>query len=336
MRIAHLHLGREFAGSETYAASLAALQNETGHTVCVVVRQGPHVTRWRQAAGKAAVLVVPRWAVGPFERWVVRQYLRGFTPDMLHSHLGGAHRLGGWLGKVLKVPHVGTIHLRYKPKEHGLCNGLVAIARWQLAEIPAQYRGRVVVIWNWLPQAVLETKPPKTQPKQGIFTFGSVGRLHPQKGMVTLVKAFQQAFPNTPNVRLSLVGEGPERMALAALVQDDARITLHGYQAEVAPFYVQWQAYVSAARHEPFGLTILEAMAQGLPLVCTRTEGPSEFLADQPATPYWAAIEEVNCLATALQACYQAGQQRVAWDMAPFDGRRAVAQIEDLYKELIA
>lgn len=332
MRIVHLHLGREFAGSETYAASLAALQAAAGHTVAVVVRTGPSVPRWRHVAVGAAVLVIPRWAVGPLEAWVVGRYLQGFEPTVLHSHLGGAHRLAARLAKRLRVPHVGTMHLRYKPKEHAVCDGLVAIARWQLAEIPPGYRGRVAVVWNWLPpQAAL---PAVARPAALPFCFGSVGRLHPQKGMTTLVKAFQQAFPNDPSVRLALVGEGPERTALEALIGADSRITLHGYQTQVAPFYQQWDAYVSAAKHEPFGLTVLEAMAHGLPLVCTRTEGPSEFLQGQPVMPWWAEREDVASLAGALQRCQQAGRERVAWDLTPFDGARAVAQIESLYKEL--
>jgi glycosyltransferase involved in cell wall biosynthesis len=332
MRIAHLHLGDEFAGSETYAASLAALQAAAGHTVAVVVRQGPNLRRWREVAPEAAVLVIPRWAVGPLERWVVRRYLTGFAPAVLHSHLGGAHRLGAWLAPRLKIPHVGTLHLRYKPKEHAACDGLVAIAQWQVQEIPASYRGRLAVVWNWLPQRA--TLPPRVRRPTPLFCFGSVGRLHPQKGMITLVQAFKQAFPDDQTVRLALVGEGPERPTLEALIGDDARITLHGYQAEVAAFYHRWDAYVSAAKHEPFGLTLLEAMAAGLPLVCTRTEGPGEFLPGQPTAPFWAEREDVASLAAALQRCRQAGQQPVVWDLTPFDGARAVTQIELLYKEL--
>ena len=101
------------------------------------------------------------------------------------------------------------------------------------------------------------------------------------------------------------------------------------------PFYARWSAYVSAAKHEPFGLTILEAMAAKLPLVCTRTEGPTAFLAPQKPQPFWAEKEDVNSLSQALQACYKQGPKRLAWDMRPFDVTRASAQIEDLYARCI-
>ncbi len=335
MRILHLHLSREFAGSETYAASLASLQAHTGHEVRIIVRNSSYLGRWQRESGGAKVLVLPRWALGPLAKWVAMRYAIGFGPEILHSHLGRAHKLATWLAVRLHVPHVGTIHLRFKAKEHAHCDGLIAVAKWQLQEIPASFQGKVAVIWNWLPaqyRKLARSAHQSTRPE--VFTFGSVGRLHPQKGMLTLVKAFQSAFPNNNKVRLQIIGEGPERQALEQLIGTDARIQLLGYQTDLAPFYASWSAYVSAAKHEPFGLTILEAMAHQLPLICTRTEGPSNYLATQPHTPQWAEIDNVESLATALQRCYAAGHQSVQWAMAPFDGNRAQAQIENLYKEL--
>lgn len=335
MKILHLHLSREFFGSETYAATLTSLQVAAGHEVWVLVRESPCVPRWQGVADGVSVLVLPRWAVGPLAKWVAKRYAVGFGAEVLHSHLGGGHKLGAWLGKALKIPHVGTMHLRFKPKEHAACDALVAVASWQAQEVPASYRGPVKVVWNWLPQQQ-EHGTRNRKPDGEVFIFGSVGRLHPQKGMTTLVQAFQQAFPNNPEARLEIVGEGSERATLQSLIGQDSRITLHGYQANPAPFYARWQAYVSAAKHEPFGLTVLEAMAHSLPLVCTRTEGPSEFLATQPQPPYWAEIQNLAALAQALQQCYAARQPYVEWDLTPFDGRRAQIQIESLYKELLA
>ena len=242
LRIFHLHLSQEFAGSETYAASLAAAQAAAGHSVAVLVRGGrrdvhqARVARWRHAAAPAAVLVVPWWAKGPLATWVTRHYAQGFAPDVLHSHLGRAHKRGAWLGQRMNVPHVGTIHLRYKPAEHAACDGLVAIADWQLAAIPPLLRGKVRVVWNWLPapaQPVIQ--PAASKAKNAPFIFGSVGRLHPQKGMLTLAQAFTKAFAKNKNVRLEIVGMGPEHPALVAMAAQDKRITLHGYQTNVAP-----------------------------------------------------------------------------------------------------
>ena len=329
MRILHLHLSREFAGSETYAASLARLQTEAGHTVALLVRDSPYLERWKLSAGAAAVLVIPAWAPGVLGWWVAKHYTRGFAPEVMHSHLGRAHKLGNWLGKRLQVPHVGTIHLHYKAKEHAACDALVAIAKGQLAAMPDGIRAKTSVIWNWLP---LPVQPVRKGKAPQVFTFGSVGRLHPQKGMDVLVRAFRQAFPHNPDVRLEIVGEGPERAAIMAAAENDARVALLGYRNDVVGCYRRWQGYVSAARYEPFGLTILEAMAHHLPLVLTRTQGPTEFMAKQKGV-HWAAPDDVGSLAKALQACRKA--KAPVWDLTPFAPARALKAIQRVYDGLV-
>ncbi len=345
MKILHAILSGEFAGAEGYVASLARLQAQAGHEVRVVVPANAPVPRWQtelavpDAKIAPALLVLPWWASYRITRWlaawIIAQYTRGFEAEVLHSHLGRAHTVLARVAKGLGLRHIGTLHLRYKPKEHAACHGLIAIADWQLQEVPPHYRGKVQRVWNWLPRAPQAVEP-LARAKDGIFCFGSVGRLHPQKGMTTLVKAFQQAFPTDQRVRLELVGEGPERPLLEDLCRNDSRVVLQGYQNTVETFYRRWNAYVSAARYEPFGLTILEAMSHGLPLVCTRTEGPREYLVTQPTQPWWAVPDEVGSLAAALQECRQANLARVDYDLVPFAPKCAAAQIEDFYKEILA
>lgn len=330
MKILHLHLSREFAGSETYAADIAAGQVAAGHNVAVIVRYSPAVARWRARLGGAALFVIPRGAVGPLAFWVAKHYVRGFAPDVLHSHLGRAHKMGQRLAAVLKVPHVGTMHLRYKPAEHTALDARIAIANWQVAEVPEALRAQTYVIMNGVP-----AMPPATPKKADkIFTFGSVGRLHLNKGMVDVVQAFQHAFKGNDDVRLEIVGEGAERANLEDLCKDDKRIVLRG-SIPAAECYGGWDVYVSGARYEPFGLTLLEAMQQQLLIVATQTQGAIEIFATQKHQPHWAPCTDVEALAAALRAAYQAKQRRVAWDMTPFDPARVLAQIEDVYERVV-
>ncbi len=62
---------------------------------------------------------------------------------------------------------------------------------------------------------------------------------------------------------------------IEGLAQRDPRIFFAGVQQNVARYYSAFDTYVSPARFEPFGLSILEAMAAGCPLVLTRSEGPA-------------------------------------------------------------
>jgi glycosyltransferase involved in cell wall biosynthesis len=327
MRVLHAHLSQDFAGSERYAASLAAAQFKAGHAVRLVVRDTPHVPRWRAESGGADVLVLPRWAVGPLAGWVMRRLVVGFAPDVLHSHLGGASRLLAKVAQRVKRPHVATLHLRFKPKEHADCAAVIAIADWQRAEIPASFGGRVATVWNWVPEGMHQKRPRRS----GELVFGSVGRLHPNKGMDVLIEAFRAAFGADERVRLVLIGEGAQRERLRELASDDPRIGLLGYKTNLKMEYAQLDVYVSASRFEPFGLTILEAMAAELPLVCTLTDGPRDFLKNQPVPVWWAEPDDVASLTRALRAAYDDGRQTARWEMSPFDSARAVREIETVY-----
>jgi glycosyltransferase involved in cell wall biosynthesis len=340
MNILHLHFSSEFAGSERYAATLAAEQARQGHEVRIIIKSKQHLKRWREESSPAAVWLLPKWAIGPLRTWAIYNYNKGLKAEILHTHLGGAHRAGQGLTRVLQAPHVATMHLRYKEKEHKKCAGLIAIAHWQTKEIPQSFNGLSEVIWNWVPPL------PKSSPNgiekirktynisDNCYTFLSVGRLHPQKEMLRLITAFQNAFQNKPLMRLLIVGDGPQRAAIESAIKSDNRIYLLGYQTQVQDIYATANAYVSASRHEPFGLTILEAMQAQLPIVCTRTEGPTEFFKSQKNQPFWSRMSETESLSKALQDCFQTNKKPIMWDMSPFSLPQATNRIMTLYGKI--
>lgn len=344
MRILHASLTREWGGSERYCANLAAAQAAEGHDVRVVVRDAGLVGHWQDECGRARVLAIPKWVPGFVERWVVGHYLRGFRPDVVHTHLGRADVKVGRAAKARRIPWVTTVHIRWKPKSMAGADAAVCIAKWQKQEIVQDgYRGHVAVVWNWLPKlrvagtVRVEEIREELGAGPGTVVFGSVGRLHGEKGMDVLVRAFRAAFGPADDVRLVVVGEGHEKRKLETLIEADRRIHLVGYQPEVAPWYEAMDVYASASRYEAFGLTILEAMAHGCALVCTRTEGPSEFLKDASGKGQvvWAERGNVESLAAALAMAKVQGRVRVAYDLAPFNVGRAVAEIDAVYRAVM-
>lgn len=345
MKIFHASLTREFAGSEMYCASLAEAQAAGGDEVRVVVRDTPYVARWKQELGQAEVLVIPGWVPNFLERWVVGKMMKGFEPEVVHTHLGRADAVGGKAARWRKTPWVTTVHLRWKDEAMRRASAAICIAGWQKAEIVgANYRGITRIIWNWLPKqraaALNEVAALRKEWNAGEATvvFGSVGRLHGKKGMDVLVKSFRAAYPDTnADVRLVIVGEGSERLKLEGLRGPDRRIIFVGYRPDLSAFYGAFDTYVSAARYEPFGLTILEAMGHGCRLVCSKTEGPSEFLreASTRGQVLWAGRGDEESLAAALKVAQTQGRGRVTYDLRQFGVERAVKEIREVYEEVI-
>lgn len=97
----------------------------------------------------------------------------------------------------------------------------------------------------------------------------SLGRLAKEKNTAELVEAMR----TLPGAVLLIVGDGPERAALekqAQAIGVDDRVIFAGAvpPAEVPRYYALGDAFVSASTSEAQGLTYIEAMAAGLPLLC--------------------------------------------------------------------
>lgn len=315
MRIAHVLLTRRFAGSERYAVELASAQAALGHAVAIVLRDAgcadrPDAIASRVSAG-VEVLRVPDW----LPAWHAARALRRWRPDVAHAHLSaGCRALHGLEGGMLRV---ATLHIRYKPRQHSALDGLVAIAPWQLDAIPPELRERTVQLDNWTRPAPVDVAG-RVRLRQvlGIapeaFLFGTLGRVESSKGHDTLVRAFGKA--GIPGARLAIVGQGREWAAIRR--QAGPEVLMPGFAADPAPWYAAFDGFVSAARSEPFGLVLLEAMEAGLPIVATASEGARHLAPrlGQPLVP----VDDVDALAEGLRRVAGAGQVRVAYNMDAF------------------
>jgi glycosyltransferase involved in cell wall biosynthesis len=361
MKILHAVLSHGFYGSERHCIELATAQAQAGHQVAVVIHGGdtPCARAFRDeiAAAQAAIareggpgairlIVMPRALPPalhrPFSRWTLMR----LRPHIVHTHLNPAARRIGRVAQARGIPHVATLHIRYDSRERGGCDGLICVAAWQRATLDAAFRGEAAVVGGWVPAAI-HAALARVTPQDIVrlraswgaddrtIVFGSVGRLMAEKGMDVLIRAFRAAFPRCDEpVRLVMAGDGAQQRELQQLAAGEARIAFIGTQPDIAPLYRALDVYVSAARFEPFGLTILEAMDAGCALVVTRTEGPREFLKDPRVL--WAEPGDVKTLAAQLSAAAARGRERMAYDLTPFARAAAVTAIEAFYGAVLA
>jgi glycosyltransferase involved in cell wall biosynthesis len=357
MKILHAVLSQGFYGSERYCIELAVAQARCGHDVLVLVqdKDSPCTVRFQKAIAAAASMrvgdppvqlsIIPRWLPALLHRPFSRRVLGRFKPDIVHTHLNPATRRVGAAAKSLGIPHVATLHIKYEQREHAGCNGLICDADWQTSSIPASFAGEVTVVWPWLPDAVhaalarVQARDTQALRKSwdadaDTVVLGSVGRLVPEKGMDLLVQAFRSAFAKGDEpIRLIVVGDGPQQAALRGLSDDDRRIVLAGAQDAIERFYPAFDVYVSAARFEPFGLTIVEAMDAGCRLVVTRTDGPRAFLDDDRVL--WTEPNDATALAESLRFAAGLTRKRLTYDLTPYSRDHAAAAIEEFYRRVI-
>jgi glycosyltransferase involved in cell wall biosynthesis len=111
-----------------------------------------------------------------------------------------------------------------------------------------------------------------------------VGRLAPEKGLRTLVRAWPIVRAVYPEARLTLVGEGPERPALEALIAElglaDA-VDLPGASPDPGHFLRAADLFVLPSLEEGMSIALLEAMALGIPLVASEIPGNRSLVTDR-------------------------------------------------------
>lgn len=115
------------------------------------------------------------------------------------------------------------------------------------------------------------------------IVFGSLGRLVHQKNYSYLLKAFGLHFEKNPFSTLIIYGGGPERNLLQNQI-DDQKLrectVLAGRTSDIVSAYRSFDIFVLSSRYEGFGLVILEAISNGLPVLCSRIPVFEEILGE--------------------------------------------------------
>lgn len=279
--------------------------------------------------------------------------LRRIRPDVVHTHNAYPHLYGTLAARLAGVPVV--IHTR-----HGQRFGQSAWDRRQFRWISTLVdrviavsddaaelcrcedhvaAGKVVRIWNGIDTERFAYRGPYPQPWAI-----SVARLSPEKDFPTLLLAVPEILARVPEFRLWIVGDGPERSRLEALVSGlglSRSVELLGERSDVPELLAHAGFFVTSSLTEGVSLTLLEAMAVGLPIVATRVGGNPEVVQDG-FTGRLVPPGDPEALAFAItQFCQhrnrwpeigRAARERV---VEHFDIRRMMADYEKLYTSLL-
>lgn len=117
---------------------------------------------------------------------------------------------------------------------------------------------------------------------QDAWVVGNVGRLHPDKDQATLIRGFAQALPQLPpDSLLAIMGSGRLESSLKALASElgvRERVRFLGQVPQGRRYFKAFDVFALTSDHEPFGMVLLEAMAAGVPVVCSDCGGGREVV----------------------------------------------------------
>lgn len=180
------------------------------------------------------------------------------------------------------------------------------LATWlkDTVNIPAR---KVRLIYNGID---LELYKPINRSLKETFTIGTVGRIVPVKDQLTLIKAIEYLLRERPelhnNLRLIIVGDGELLPTIQTYIYEHHLqdcIDLLGARNDVSEILKTIDVFVLPSLAEGIALTLLEAMASGLPVIATNVGGNPELVEDG-VNGMLVSSQSIVGLAECIQ-CYQ-------------------------------
>jgi len=233
--------------------------------------------------------------------------LRNVRPDLLMTYTWGATD-AIWLGRLTGIPHI--IH-----HEHGfnvdesratlwkrdmirllvyrLVSKVLVVSHELQTMLQRKYllkADRVIRIPNGIDTSYYAPNPEERRRVRKRLGFtdadmvvGFSGRLDPVKNFDLLLDIFSSCVHEHPQVRLLLVGDGPEKQRLETLCHDkdiQRAVVFTGQQENVLPYLRAMDVFLLTSLREQMPMTILEAMAVGLPVMATSVGEISHMIDD--------------------------------------------------------
>jgi glycosyltransferase involved in cell wall biosynthesis len=310
-----------------------------GHDVDGAPRQVGFSLRWlRHPPGPAAKLrTMPGWFAG------LARFLRARRPALVHANT--LYTLAdAAVARAHGIPVLLHVHEMapdgFKCAAARRAAGALGLHVAAVSDASA----RRWAAGGSLPSVVHEstTLPPPglERRRNGHPVVGTVGWICRRKGSDLFVEAARLVRERRPEVEFRLVGEHrdtPERpWAGQVLARAREAGVVHVPHADTFAELAGWDVFVLPSRADPFPLVVLEAMASGVPPVCTRVDGMAEQIA--PGTGVLTAPEDPAALADGILAALaddgtmgRAARERVT---GRFLAEHQAARLDQLYRAL--
>jgi|SRR5215831_905748 len=356
MRILQICSAREIGGGERHLADLTNALANRGHEVFMALSPASPLRSELHSLPAQNVIELPmRNALNVATAMKLSRFVRSQSIDIVHAHVARDYLLATLTTDRSESRLVLTRHVLFPLRRlHRLTlrrtSRVIAVSRAVAESLVSQRvfeAGKIVTIHNGIDVARFATASAEQvnhRPRVGM-----VGHIAPIKGQEDFVRAAAIASQYRDDVEFVIAGEDKtdsreNRRALEKLISElmmEERVRLLGWTDDIAPFLSTLDVYVSPARSEPFGLSIVEAMAAGVPVVATASEGAREIIDDNETGRLVPIGENELIAATILDLLEdQSERERLAQNARVAAGERfslerMVTETERVYSEVL-
>lgn len=293
-----------YGGAETFGLSLmrSFRRREVDVAVVFICRGGPLETRLDDERISYTIVDVDRGSDLLARPWRLARVLKAFQADAVilpsSGFLVAATRIAGFRGPVVAVEHGDVLGLPKlgalrRARQHvdrlvgaPFVSETVAVSEYVRRAVERlPHFARVTTIPNGVDLGLFS--PASSERRHDIFRIGAAARLIPGKGVDVLISALSLLSPQRA-WECVIAGDGPDRDRLELLAQRSGasnRIRFSGWVGHMAEFWRSCDVAVVPSFEfiESFGMTALEAMACGIPVVASRNGGLTEVVPDGTA-----------------------------------------------------
>ena len=359
MRILYLITRSEHGGAQSHLLHLVRTAARRGPVMVLTGEDGQFSAQTRSEGIETRVLTHLKHDLHPWHDAAgiieIGRWIRRFDPDVVHAHSGKAGLLGRFAAAAQHVPSVYTAHGFAFAAGAPLVRKCAAVAGEWLAgragditiavsrsesDLAMRYhvarKKRSTVIYNGVEEPSL-----RAVPQNGPPVIAMVARFDFPKQQSLLIRAFSRI---AGNARLWLIGDGPElpsavRMAQRFWVRD--RMTFWGDRSDVTELLSRAQVGALISSQEGFGLSLIEAMSLGLPVIASACGGMREIVR-HGQTGLLVAPGDESQLAAALerlvsdpQARKRMGEAGLAHFRANFTAHAMIERTFHVYETLL-
>lgn len=217
----------------------------------------------------------------PYTISLFYQLLREIRPAILHDHYGGL--ISRAVARFAGVPSI-LLHSHSQ---------ISSRRRWRLWTRSSMFADRVIASSQAIRSSMQRQSTIVVYPGvhfrkndrriESSGLIGTIGRLSEEKGTKYLIQAMDLLRERIPELRLEIVGAGPQKAELEALVialDLRSRVQFVGWRPDVQRYLEGWDLFILPSLEEGFGMAAVEAMSSGLPVIASRVGGLKEVIAD--------------------------------------------------------
>jgi len=299
----------------------------------------PGLRRYREiAAYMTGFDLVLTYNWGSMDVVMTRRIFRGSLPPLIHHEDGfnadEALRLNGARNGFRRIA-LPTAHALVVPSRT-----LETVARdvWKQPEKRIRRIGNGIAVKDYGPPRV---PIPGLLKGKGEIIIGTLAGLRPVKNLSRLVRCAAAIG----NARIVIVGEGDDRaaiMAEAARLGIEQRVVMAGHMPNAATFIGHFDIFALSSDSEQFPISLVEAMAAGLPTVCTDVGDVSSIVSDEnrrfivPVPKERGFYDALKALADDPALRHRVGAANRAKARAEYDEAAMIVAYKALYAEALA